>query len=88
MSACRIPCGSEPKPVNIHEETTELKKELHLDSARFGMEGVVAQLQANLTTRKPHDTSQTQRNSLSNKESVGPIWYVCLMKAYTSKKPG
>ena len=39
--------------VSIHEETTELKKQLPLGSARFGMEGVVAQLQTNLKTHKP-----------------------------------
>ena len=38
--------------VSIHEKTADLKKEL-LDSVRFGVEAVFAQLQSNLKTHKP-----------------------------------
>ena len=40
------------KTVSVHEGIQELKKELLLDSSRFGMEGVIAQLQTNLKTHK------------------------------------
>ena len=57
----------------IHEETTELKKELPLGSARFGTEGVVAQFANKLEDTQTIWTSQTQYNSVGNKESVGPV---------------
>ena len=47
---------------SIHDETAEFKNELLLDSKRFGMEEVVAHVQANLKTHI--QTSQTQSKSL------------------------
>ena len=40
------------KIVSDHEGIQELKKELVLDHSRFGMDGVIAQLQTNLKTHK------------------------------------
>ena len=62
------------KSVSVHEGIQELKKELVLDSPRFGTEGVIAQLQTNLKTHKPPGQGQTQSDPFSNKESVGPSW--------------
>ena len=36
------------RTVSVHERIQDLKEELLLDSSRFGMEGVVGQLQTNL----------------------------------------
>ena len=49
------------KSGSIHDETAEFKNEL-LDSKRFGMDGAVAHVQANLKTHI--QTSRTQSNSL------------------------
>ena len=40
------------KIVSDHEGIQEIKKELVLDQSRFGMDGVIAQLQTNLKTHK------------------------------------
>ena len=55
------------KTVRVHEGIQELKKELLLDSSRFGMEGVIAQLQTNwrhtnlLDRSNPEQSIQQQR---------------------------
>ena len=41
------------KTVSDHEGIQELQKELVLDSSRFGVEGVIAQLQTHLRRHKP-----------------------------------
>ena len=55
------------KTVSVHEGIQELMKELLLDSSRFGMEGVIAQLQTNwrhtnlLDRSNPEQSTQRQR---------------------------
>ena len=74
------------KTVSVHDGSQELRKELLLDSSRFGMEGVIAQLQTNSKTQTSW-TSQTQSNPFGNKESVGPSWQVCGLETEKSFIP-
>ena len=63
----------------IHEETTELKKELPLGSARFGTEGVVAQLQTNLKTHKPSGQVKPNTIQSATRNLLVPCGEVCCL---------
>ena len=76
------------KTVSVHEGVQELKKELVLDSSKFGMEGVtIAQLQTNSNTHKPRgQVKPRQSDPFSTKESVGPSWQACVLKNEKSSR--
>ena len=59
--------------VSIHEKTADLKKELLLDSARFGVEAVFAQLQSNLKTHKPPGQVKLRATHSTTRISLVPV---------------
>ena len=61
------------KIVSDHEGIQELKKELVLDHSRFGMDGVIAQLQTNLKTHKPPGQVRLRAIHSATKNPLVPL---------------
>ena len=57
-----------------HEGIQELEKELVLDDLRFGIEGVIAQLQTNLKTHKPPRQVKPRAIHSASKTLLVPSW--------------
>ena len=60
------------KTVSDHEGIQELQKELVFDSSRFGVEGVIAQLQTNLRTHKLPGQVKPRAIHLATKNPLVP----------------
>ena len=58
------------KTVSVHAGIQELKKELLLDSSRFGKEGVIAQLQTNVKTHKTPGQVKPRANHSATKNPL------------------
>ena len=61
------------KTSSVHEGIHELKKELLLDRSRFGMDGVIAQLQTNLKTNKPPGQVKPRATDSATKNPMVPL---------------